>query len=205
MEARCFENKPHAIDPSEGIAQGGCGQGAFALGSAIRLVSIRRRDVANAAEPVGRGGDVRLQHAGDAIAGQQLGEPHNRGAEVGGAAAARFCGAQRRLDRLCLADAAQRLRTVRAISPHAFDADRRRDSVSARGDHSRYILRVRAAVHERKRSVAPKVMMRVDDRHVGSDRRLRRRSLPRWFLHSRSRLDLATAMRESAPAPLLSV
>src|SRR5207302_4832264 len=98
-----------------------------------RLALVPHHRVADAAEAAIAGGDLRFQHARDAVAEAQIGVPDDAGAQP--ALAIASAGAHRRcaVDEFDLAD---RLHLGRAVGPvhlAAFDKDAVRDVVSASG------------------------------------------------------------------------
>ena len=117
--------------------------------------------VADAAEAAVAGGDLRLQHARDAVAEPQIGVADNAGAQPALAVAAARAHRRGAVDEFDFADRLHLRRAVGAIHRAAFDKDALRDVVAAAGIGEQLVEQIAVAV------AIPQVMMRVDDLERG--------------------------------------
>src|SRR5207237_6572291 len=121
------------------------------------LAGVPDHRVADTAEAAAAGGDLRLQHARDAVTEAQISVPNNPGAQP--ALAVAPAGAHRRgaVDKFDFADRLHLRRAVGAVHRTAFDKDAVRDVVAAARVGEQLVEEVAVPVP------LPQVMMRIDD------------------------------------------
>ena len=113
--------------------------------------------MADAAEAAVAGGDLRLQHAGDAIAEAQIGVADDAGAKPAFAVAAARAHRRGAVDEFDLADRLHLGRAIGAVHRAAFDKDAVDDVVTAAGIGEQLVEQVAMPV------AIPQMMMRIDD------------------------------------------
>jgi len=117
--------------------------------------------VADAAEAAVAGGDLRLQHARDAVAEAKVGMPDDGGAQAALAVAAARAHRRRAIDEFDFADRLHLRRAIGAVHLAAFDKDAVRNVVPALGIGEQLVEQIAMALP------IPQMMMRIDDLERG--------------------------------------
>ncbi len=132
--------------------------------------------MAHAAEPAVAGADMAQQYRLDAIAQRQIGGADDAAGDPGPPVIARLAHRRDAGDEFGLADRAHLGRTVGAVHRVAFEKDRGDDVMPGREIGEQLVEQIAVI------GALPQMMVRIDDRQIGVEHRLRGRGGEPWLV-----------------------